>query len=295
MAKPASGLYKVLQSAAEANGNGTAVDVRGMVSVAFQVTGTFVATVSFEGSVDGTNYVSLQTANVANGTVGTSTTATGVFVAACAGFYYVRAPVSGRSSGAITVIARALPVGAGLSLADIDVSGTETVTVSSITAGETHIGEVGGATVVVEVTPTVSTSAYAAGDLIGTKLTFTDAARVAGGSGVVLSAALTDLDKQDKETDLILFDTNPSNTTFTDNAAFDVHDTDLLDVIGVVTFDVADYTDFSDNSVATDKNLGIGFNLTSGQDLYGALIARGTPTYSTTADAISTRIFVLQD
>ena len=147
-------------------------------------------------------------------------------------------------------------------------------------------------TVVSETSPTNTTSAYAAGDLIGSKLTFSSCARVAAGSGVILNAVLSDLDAEDIETDLVLFDSDPDATTFTDNSAFDPHDNNLLDIIGVVTFD--DYSDFNDSSVAVENNLGIAFNLTTGTALYGALVTRGAPTYTTTG-AIQTRIFVLQD
>lgn len=125
----------VMQSAAAATGNGTVMDVAGLAMAAFQVSGTFAGTVTFEGTVDGSNWVSLQVCNAADGSVSTTATAPGVFIAPVAGLQMVRARISAYTSGTITVHGLATTVGAGLSLADIDVAGTETVTANQGTAG----------------------------------------------------------------------------------------------------------------------------------------------------------------
>src|SRR5512136_1082752 len=59
MADPGSSVRHTFQSAAGATGNGTALDCAGLEVVACQVTGTFVGTVTWEGTVDGTNFVSV--------------------------------------------------------------------------------------------------------------------------------------------------------------------------------------------------------------------------------------------
>jgi len=100
-------MARTLQNAAGANGNGASLAVTGAQSVGFSVSGTFNATVNFEGTVDGgTNWISLpvRPANLA-GTV-TATTVVGSFIASAAGLSHVRARISGWSSGTVTVAAQ---------------------------------------------------------------------------------------------------------------------------------------------------------------------------------------------
>jgi hypothetical protein len=138
----------------------------------------------------------------------------------------------------------------------------------------------------------IGTAAYSAGDLVGSLLQFTGAARRPAAGGVIQTVAVADLAKQDAELDLILFNDNPSNTTFTDGATLDIDDADLDKIAGVLT--VSDYADFNDNSVGTLRSAGLAFDLASGTILRGALVTRGTPTYSGTAD-LSVVLGILQD
>lgn len=138
-------------------------------------------------------------------------------------------------------------------------------------------------------TPTVSTSpAYTSGDLVGGKISLASATRVAGGTvggtGVIQSVAIHDKGKQNAEIDVVFFAADPANTTFTDNGALTVHDTDLLTIVGHVKLTAADYISFVDNSIASRSGLGLPFKLDSGSTLYAALVTRGTPTYASTSD-----------
>jgi hypothetical protein len=133
---------------------------------------------------------------------------------------------------------------------------------------------------------TVDTSAYAAGDLVskgGAVLTFDLGAFGKGAGGLIQSARLVDQAKQQVPLDLVLFDSNPSNTTFTDNAAFDVADADMDKVIGLVR--LVDYCALNDNAFALASNLALDFALKGdGSTLYGALVSRGAPTYVAATD-----------
>ena len=133
----------IMQNAAGATGNGAVIDVRGLAGAAFQVSGTFSGTVTFEATVDGSNWVSLQVANIADGSVGTTATAAGIYQAGVAGLTKVRARVSAWVSGSITVRGFVAEVGGGLSFADIDVAASEEVTIGgSLPAGTNNIGDV---------------------------------------------------------------------------------------------------------------------------------------------------------
>jgi hypothetical protein len=141
------------------------------------------------------------------------------------------------------------------------------------------------------VTPTVSTTpAYAAKDAVGALMTFSNAVRASGGSGRVVEVQLVDKGQQMKDLELILFDR--SITAPTDNAIFDPTDTEAAQMCGRVTIGGGFYSDFNDNSVA-DVPCDIPFVL-NGTDLFGVLVARETPTYTSTSDIVVT-ITVEQD
>lgn len=111
-----------LQNAATANGNGTALDVSGYTSVSFVVSGTYDATIFFEGSVDGIDWAQLsvlrwdsggQWANSIDGETGTYVTMIGSLL-------QFRARVRDYASGSVTVRATASlamsPISNGLEL-----------------------------------------------------------------------------------------------------------------------------------------------------------------------------------
>lgn len=72
---------------------------------AFQITGTFTATITFEVSVDESNFVAVSAVNVNTGARATTTTTTGIYIVACAGARLVRSRVSAYTSGTAVVTA----------------------------------------------------------------------------------------------------------------------------------------------------------------------------------------------
>jgi hypothetical protein len=71
--------------------------------VAVQVTGTFSATLQFEGTVDGTNFFSVPAIVATTGAVVTSATAVGQWLIPCAGYKQVRVRCSAFTSGTAVV------------------------------------------------------------------------------------------------------------------------------------------------------------------------------------------------
>ncbi len=138
-------------------------------------------------------------------------------------------------------------------------------------------------------------AAYATGDLVGTKEVelklpgenYSDTQRR---GGLIQSVILTDTAKQTENVDIVFFDREPSNTTFTDNAAFDPHDTDLPDIIATVS--ITDWKSFNDNSHGQALQLAIPFVLDAGSTLYAVVVSRGAPTY--TASSLTLRVGVLE-
>lgn len=135
---------------------------------------------------------------------------------------------------------------------------------------------------IVSATPTLDTNAYGSGDLVGTKMTFDlSAFRAAGGNVVLESVLIRDLAKQSANLDLVLFSSDPTASTLTDNAAFDPHDTDLAAVVAVIP--ITTHNAYNDNGISYARNLAIPLNLDvtdASLNLYGVLVARATPTYA---------------
>lgn len=168
------------------------------------------------------------------------------------------------------------------------------VSVDQTTPGTTDRVTVGGMTAIA-VAPTVSTTpAYTAGDAVGGKLTLASAVRLSGGNGLIQSVVLADKGKQSVALDVVFFNADPSGTTFTDNGALTIADADLLKIVGHVSVAAADYSAFVDNSVATKAGLGLAFKLASGTSLYACIVARGTPTYTSTSD-VQLLVSILED
>ena len=135
----------------------------------------------------------------------------------------------------------------------------------------------------VSAAPTCDTSAYATGDLIGGKLTYTQALRK--GTGYIVGVIVTDLSAQASDLEVVVFNANPSNTTFTDQAAFDVGDADISKIAGSVLLGSSNRFAYADNGVKTSFSPPIPIVSATGDGtFYAALISRGTPTFAASTD-----------
>lgn len=98
----------IMQNAATAGGNGTPMDctaaARGAMTVlTMQVQGITTATITFEATIDGTNWVAILATNLNNDTTATTATADGIYRITVLGLISVRARISAYTSGTITV------------------------------------------------------------------------------------------------------------------------------------------------------------------------------------------------
>jgi len=123
----------------------------------------------------------------------------------------------------------------------------------------------------------VNTDAYAAGDLLGKKLTLEKVFEYGPKEPYLTSIVVQDLSKQNAVIDFIFFDADPAGTTFTNNSALDIADADLPKVIGFAQ--VTDYRSFADNSVGAVSGLSMAIR-PAVDTLYVAMVVRGTPTYA---------------
>lgn len=153
----------------------------------------------------------------------------------------------------------------------------------ALSAGENHIGQVGGTTQVSSATPIVSTAAYASGDIIGTLMTFAGMARASGGTGMLQDVVIHSKSLQSFAAELWVFHTNPAGTTVTDNAVFDLAAVDydkVATVIPVFTW----YNGGATRCICTAPQLARAYKVGTGTDLFGILVARATPTLASTSD-----------
>ena len=109
-----------------------------------------------------------------------------------------------------------------------------------------------------------------------------DAVKQSGGGGMIQSLVLTDKSPQGRTVDVVLFDSDPINTTFTDRVAFDLADADVTKVIGVIR---------CDNKIDAGTMIGLVGDLAmpfvlpaGGTSLFAAIILRQAATYLSTSD-----------
>lgn len=139
---------------------------------------------------------------------------------------------------------------------------------------------------------TVTAGLYATGDLVGGKITFENAFRRGVYSGVLQDVIVTDAAAQGVNYELVVFNEDPSGTTFTNDAALDIADADLTK-IAVSPIAVTYQTAFSDNGVSSASNLGRAWkNVGELTHVYAGLIVRGAPTYAATTDVNVCATFV---
>ena len=124
----------------------------------------------------------------------------------------------------------------------------------------------------------VNNRIYAFGDLLGDKFTITGLPNsvTIKETPVLMSVTVVDMNGQNAAMDLIFFDQDPVNTTFTNNTALDIDPADMAKIIGVIKVDAVDYVPFADNSAACIYNIGLPLE---NDTMYACLVSRDTPTY----------------
>lgn len=145
--------------------------------------------------------------------------------------------------------------------------------------------------VVKEVTLSLSTDQYAAGDVLAATQAVSAAFRSPGMGGRIKSLVVLDKDDKAGDLDVVFLKTNVSIGT--ENAAVSVTDANADEVVGVVEVVEADYVDLVNSQIAV-KELDIVVEAPAdSDDLYVAAISRDTDTY--TASGITLKIGLIQD
>lgn len=145
----------------------------------------------------------------------------------------------------------------------------------------------------VQAAPTVDTSAYAAGDTVGSLMTFTNICEPKTKRGQLLGVKVFDKSATAADIDLVLFNTDPTGSgTFTDNAAFDPNDALLPNIAAYVA--IATHKSFSDNGLSYASDIVRSVKCNSSSTLYGYLVARAARTQAAAAD-ITVQLEVVAD
>ncbi len=156
-----------------------------------------------------------------------------------------------------------------------------TAITNALPAGTNVIGQVHGGGISISVTPTITAGAYHAKDAVGGEMTFANAVRVAGGSGIINSVVIADNDDEKAGLELWLF--SATVTEAADNAAMDFTDAEMLTCVGVIPISTSDYYSLADNGAAVKSAVGLQFKCAS-TSLFGQLKCTATPTYTAVGD-----------
>lgn len=95
-------VYKTLASGAATGSIGVVSDAVACL-VTFQLLGTWTGTVTFQGTVDGTNYVAIQATNLNTGSASTTATANGLYRVDATGLTDFRCNFTTPTSGTVLV------------------------------------------------------------------------------------------------------------------------------------------------------------------------------------------------
>lgn len=235
-------------------------------------------TVIVEQSNDGTNWAQIfLQSGVGGGATGTITS-TGIWYFPIFA-RYVRARVSVYGSGTVTVRAHfkstAPPLFSLSTLANL-----------ALSASESHIGEVGGNSDVVIITPTVGPNVqYTAGDSIGGKLVLTGFARASLKGTVLQSLHIADNGNQKPTGQLLFFNADPTNATLTDNSPF-AYGTDWSKQIGRLPITADLWTSVNSKASLQLNNIGMVLKPLTGTTLWAAFVCDNTPTIPNVGDLV---------
>lgn len=132
---------------------------------------------------------------------------------------------------------------------------------------------------------TTASTAYTAGDQVGTQFTVANAARTSGGTGTITGVSLIDAADIIGAYDVVFF--NASVSLASDNAAAAVSDADALKCIGIVP--LAAY-DIGNNRIAQSFNLALTYTCVGSTSLFAGLITRSGHTFFAATTDLQLRV-----
>lgn len=141
--------------------------------------------------------------------------------------------------------------------------------------------------------PTVTAGAYTSGQVVGGLISLSGAARVNAGSGLIQTVGISVKTALTAPFDVFFFDTNPSNSTFTDNSVLAINVADLPSLCGIAH--CTDLISGGTPQILQAANCSLPFKLSaSATTLYAVIVMRGGETLASTS-AIGLSIVIIQD
>ncbi len=290
--------YHSFHDDAVANGNGTAMTVLGLPLVRVQVQGVTTATITFEVTVDGTNWDAVEAVDPSDGSKSTTTTADGQFWVPVGGAYQLRSPISGYSGGTIDIMGYGVSSAGLFSIADVSLAANSGVDIGdvdvlSIAAGENHAMEVGYSGDWITATLTISNATqYADNDVLAETQELAGAMRVNGGSGWITSLVI--LDEDDQGGDLTVYFLRSNVSLGLENDPISITDADARQIMCTVLVLSTDYDDLVNSQVATLSNIGCGVEAAAGAtSIWVAVGSNDTKTY--TGSGLQLAVYIEQN
>ena len=111
---PDWGVPVKMQENAVAEGDGVELPTSNLGGAVIQLVGPFTATVTWEGTLDGVNWVAVPATNRTSGASATTATTAGIYLIMAQGLVKVRARVSAWTDGDIDATGIAVPIYSGL-------------------------------------------------------------------------------------------------------------------------------------------------------------------------------------
>ncbi|MEL7669361.1 hypothetical protein [Methanobacterium sp.] len=152
---------------------------------------------------------------------------------------------------------------------------------STILSGENHIGEVGTNTKILRMNPTIQTSLYTSGKVIGGLITLNGATRKNGGTGLISNlVARIASSTVYPALEITLFSENPTSSTFGDNQVFALADADIGKAVAVFNINKSDYilTGGKYRAKSSDSYQGVESKSDS-QNIYAVIVAKEDVTF----------------
>lgn len=144
-----------------------------------------------------------------------------------------------------------------------------------------------GAPISLAQTPVVTASSYTTGFEVGGLMTFSSIGRAPNSSGIIQDVTLTSKTVQTAEFDIYLFNSNPSNSTWTDHASPAINAADVSKLIGVVKM-TKNYSGLGTHTIYKPDETTFAPIPFSGATLYAVMVVVGTPTFGSTSDLVVT-------
>lgn len=154
---------------------------------------------------------------------------------------------------------------------------------AQLVASEEFTGQSGAWATIITPTVTCTAGAYSAGDVIGGRLTLTNAMRITSGTGILQNIILTTADGETPELWIPFFD-SATASSIADNAAFAWGSGDHAKFLGAVHVETADWQTRGSDGVYDSGPLARIVAANGSRNLYAYIMAVGTPTFGATTD-----------